>query len=235
MPAPAIRGQTAPVSGGSTTSPAGTQVGDLVIVYTWERAGAGVPTHTVDTGNSYVEILTQGHDDGSLDGRLSVAYKVATASGANAYQAYTTDTGTPTWWTACTVLEAGTYSVATLPPSAGVDSTNTAAPNPPNLAGLDSAKNYLVIAVGAWHTASAVITVGAPTNYSNLIDISGSANGELAISSMAVTGATSEDPAVYTDNITPNGACAITLAVVEASASAAPIKQMHHYKTMAAA
>ncbi len=99
--APSIRGSTAPVAGGTTTSPAGTEIGDCVIVFHWERAGAGIPTFTLDSGNGYIEIRNHSHNDGSTDGRLAVGYKIATAAGAQSYQAYTTSTGSPVWWAGC--------------------------------------------------------------------------------------------------------------------------------------
>ena len=111
MIAPGYRGGTAPAAGGSTTSPAGTQVGDLVAVYTWERTGAGSPTFTLQSGNGFVEIRNHTHDDGSTDGRLAIAYKIATQAGAQSYQAYTTGTGSPAWFTGCVVLVKDTFEV----------------------------------------------------------------------------------------------------------------------------
>src|SRR5690242_19048213 len=129
MAAPTIRGVTTDAAGGAATSPAGTQVGDLVIVVTWERAGAGVPTHTLQGGNGFVEIRSHSHDDSSTDGRLSIAYKVATASGAQSYQAYTTSTGSPTWWTGLLVLQTGTYSTTGIASNSATN-TGTQPPNP---------------------------------------------------------------------------------------------------------
>jgi hypothetical protein len=214
MAFPTIRGTTAPVSGGATTSPVATAVGDLVVVFTWERAGAGVPTHTVDTGNSYVEIISHGHDDGSTDGRLSVAYKIATSGGAVSYQAYTTSTGSPAWWTGCIVLTTGTYSVASLPPSAGASVTNNGVPNPPNVAGLSSSAEYLFLAIAGWHLGSSLTnTVTAPTNYTLRADIAGAATADLAIATRTATGVTSEDPGTFGDNQAPNGSAAVTIAI----------------------
>src|SRR5215207_1989155 len=95
MASPIVRGRTAPVAGLIATSPSVTQVGDMVIVLTWERAGAGVPSHTLQA--NFQEIVSHAHDDGTTDGRLSVAYKIATATGTNGYQAYASSVGTTTW------------------------------------------------------------------------------------------------------------------------------------------
>src|SRR5262245_38396875 len=134
MAAPTIHGSTAPVSGLSTTAPSSTIVGDLVIVCTWERAGAGSPTHTLQS--PFTQIFTHAHDDGSTDGRLSVAAAVATSSGAQSYQAYTTG-GSGTVYTGCVVLDKDTFQgVATVPSNSANSGTTNAAPDPPGLSSL---------------------------------------------------------------------------------------------------
>jgi hypothetical protein len=210
MAAPIVRGRTAPVAGGAATSPASTAVGDMVIVFTWERAGAGVPTHTLQS--TFVEIRTHSHDDGSTDGRLSVAYKIATSAGATSYQAYTSSTGTPAWWTGIVVLTTGTFDTASIA-SNSVTSTTNAVPNPPSVT-LGATKDWLVLAIGAWHHGSAAtITPTAPTNYANLIEVAGSSNGDLGIADRSLTAAASEDPAAFGDNIAPNGTVAMTIGI----------------------
>lgn len=213
MLAPGYRGGTAPVAGGSTTSPAGTQVGDLVVVYTWERTGAGSPTFTKQSG--FEEIRNHAHDDGSTDGRLAVAYIVATQAGAQSYQAYTTSTGSPAWATGCFVLTKGTFDIGSLPPSAGVSQTNNAVPNPPQVAGLIAGNAYLIAAIAAWHLASAAtVTPTAPSGYGNLLHLAGSSTSELASATVTGSGATSFDPGTFGDDVAPNGTCAITIAFV---------------------
>lgn len=218
MASPSIRGQTAPVSGGTTTSPAGTQVGDLVIVYTFERLGAAAGTTlTHNSGAGFSNIRNHFHDDSSTDGALGVAYKVATQAGAQSYQGFTTSTGSPVWWTGCTVLTVGTFDTGTIV-SAGVSQTNNAVPNPPSATGLTSAREYLVLAIAAWHLGSSVTNAAtAPTNYTNLVQLAGSATADLACSSRAITGATSEDPGTYGDDQAPNGTCSITVAIASPS------------------
>src|SRR5688572_8152388 len=87
-----VRASTAATATNSPSSPASTEVGDCVIVVHWTRGGAGEPTHTKQSG--FEEIRSHAHNDGSTDGRLSVAYKIATSSGANAYNTYVSNTGT---------------------------------------------------------------------------------------------------------------------------------------------
>src|SRR3972149_6635226 len=92
MSAPLVRGNTAATATNTPTSPASTQIGDLVLVFMWTRAGAGIPTHTLQSG--FATIRSHSHNDGNTDGRLSLAYKIATAAGAQPYNAYTSSTGT---------------------------------------------------------------------------------------------------------------------------------------------
>lgn len=215
MAAPAIRGATAVAAGLSSTSPAGTQVGDMVIVFTWERAGAGIPDHTVDTGGGYVEIRSHAHNDGSTDGRLSVGYKIATSGGAVSYQAFTSSVGTETW-SGILVLDVGTFDTAIV--STSVTLTTNGLPNPPAIAGLASLQDYLIIAVSAWHlTASQTNTITAPTNYTLQSSIAGAATGELGIATRDISAlsVSSEDPGTFGDNQAPNGSCSMTIAVCE--------------------
>lgn len=213
MAAPSIRGSTAPVSGLSTTSPAGTQVGDLVVCITWERAGAGSPTHTCQTGSGFVEIRTHAHDDGSTDGRLSCAYKVATSSGANAYAAYTTS-GAGTVYTGCIVITADTYEVVTLPKSNSDSGTTNAAPNPPSITSMTG--DWLVLAIAGWHLGSAAtVAVTNPSNYTETWEIAGSTDVELSLATRALTSLSNatEDPGAFTDDVAPNGTARMTVGI----------------------
>lgn len=214
MAAPSIRGQTAPVAGGTVTSPAGTQVGDLVIVYTFERLGAAAgSTLSVNGGAGFTQIRNHFHDDSTTDGALAIAYKVATQAGAQSYQGFTSSTGSPAWWTGCTVLQAGTFDTTALA-SNGVTQTTNAVPNPPSVTGLSATRQYLVLAIAAWHLGSSVTnTATAPTNYTNLVQLAGAATADLACASRAVSAVTSEDPGTYGDDQAPNGTCALTVAI----------------------
>lgn len=214
MAAPTIRGSTAPVSGLSTTSPGGTTAGDLVVCITWERSGAGSPTHTVQTGSGFVEIRSHAHDDGSTDGRLSCAYKIAGSSGANSYQAYTTS-GSGTVYTGCIVLTAGTYTVTVLPPSNSDSGTTNAVPNPPSVAGLTG--DYLMLAIAGWHLGSAVaVAATSPAGgYSETWEIAGSPDVELSLATkdaLLLVNAT-EDPGTFNDDVAPNGTARMTVAI----------------------
>ena len=212
MAAPSIRGVTAPTNTVSPSSPSSTQVGDRVVVWTWTLAGAGVPTHTLQSG--FTEILSHSHDDGSTDGRLSCAYKDATSAGANTYQAYAeSGSGITGRLSGILVLQSGTFDTAT-PAGALIASatqTTNAIPNPPALSGMPSA-DYLVAAVAAWHTASATVTVTPPTNYTEQWEAAGANVGELSLATRALTGITAEDPGTFGDDVTPNGTAIMTIA-----------------------
>jgi hypothetical protein len=207
---PVVRNRVAPVAGLSGTSPSDTAIGDLVLVFTFERAGAGVPTHTVQGG--FVQVISQDHNDGSTDGRLSVARKVATQAGAQSYQGFTSSTGSPVAWTALVVVQVGTHAPGTVV-GTGVSATGTGVPNPPALT-LGATRDWLVLACSAWHhSAVATITPTAPTNYTNLIEVAGTSNGDIAVAQRSLTAAASEDPGTFGDNITPNGTCSVTVGV----------------------
>lgn len=206
MAAPTVRGRTAPVSGLSTTSPAGTQIGDIVVCVMWNRhSGDGtIPTHTLQSG--FTEIHTQTYTESSVNaGRLSTAYAVATVAGAQSYQPYT-QSGGENQATLCVVIQGDTVDTGSIP-AAGATTTNTSPPDPPSVT-LDAARDWLVLAIGAWwNSAAQTVTVTAPTNYSNLQDIAGSNVVELASSERALTAAASENPAAYADTNSPSGTC----------------------------
>jgi len=209
MAAPLERGTTAPAPGLSATSPSSTEIDDLVVVITAERTGAGVPTHTLQSG--FTEIRSQPHDDGSTDGRLSIACQVATAAGAQSYQAYTSSAGTDTW-TGIYVIQKTTYDLSLIFRSNVVTQTTNAAPNPPALTNL-ALNDYLVLATSFWHLGSDLtLTPTAPTNYTLKGDVSAADNGDVAFSVRSLTGITAEDPAAYADNQAPNGSSSITIA-----------------------
>ena len=181
----------------------------MVVTVTWERAGAGIPTHTLRAG--YTEILSHAHNDGSTDARLSVAYKIATAAGVQRYQAYDSSTATPAWWTGVLVLKAGTFSGDPL--ASSVTQTGTGVPNPPALSGLDVGNNYLVAAVAAWHLGSSVtLTTTAPAGYTLQWDVAGNATGDVALATKTVSAVASVDPGTFGDNQTPNGSASMTIA-----------------------
>lgn len=221
MGAPTIRGQTAPVAGLSATSPAGTQIGDLVLVFTWERLGSGVSSTLTVQGGGYQELRNVFHNDGTTDGAFGIAAIVATSAGAQSYQGFTSSTGSPNAATGLSVLTKDTFDNQNGTLGALVfgiissSQTGTTAPDPPNLTGLNPRREYLVYAVAAWHlSAAATVTVTHPTNYTNGVDISGSDDVELAFSSRAMPmGTTSEDPGTFADNVTPNGSVQCTLAI----------------------
>jgi hypothetical protein len=214
MASPTVRGRTAPAAGLSTTSPAGTAVGDMVIVFTFERAGAGIPDHTLQA--NFVEIVTVPHNDGSTDGRLSIAYKIATSSGAVAYQAYTSSVGTETW-TGCEVITVGTFAATATnkgpTASAGLSQTTNAAPDPASVT-LGVGRDWLVFVAAGWHHgSSASITPTAPTNYTDLIEVAGASTGDLGIAQRSLSAAASENPGVFGDNIAPNGTVSATIGI----------------------
>lgn len=206
-----VRASTAPTATLSPTSPASTAIGDLVLVITWTRGGAGIPTHTLQSGDGFFEIRTHDHNDGSTDGRLSVAYKVATSAGANTYQAYTSSAGSGNY-SAIVVLQVGTWehsSIGDVSNSATL--TTNGLPNPPSI--VTPQAQCLVLVIGAWHLGSAAdVAITAPTNYTEVFEAAGTVDYELSVAQRTVATATTEDPGTFGDNVAPNGSVAMTIA-----------------------
>jgi hypothetical protein len=209
-----IRASTAPTATLNPSSPASTAIGDLVLVFTWTVvAGNGVPTHTLQGG--FTEIRSHAHDDSSTDGRLSVAYKVAAANGANGYQAYTSSAGTSI--SGIVVLTVGTWEQANVlligDQQNSITGTTNGAPDP---AAITTAQaQSLVLQIGAWHygSTSTTTTVTVPTNYAAVTEVAGAAVGELAIAQRTIANSgTAENAAAWGDNTTPNGTVAMTIA-----------------------
>lgn len=220
MAAPTIRGQTAPVAGLTTTSPAGTQVGDLVIVITAERLAGGSGSTLTKHSSMTAEIRNHFHNDGSTDGALAAAWQIATVAGAQSYQGFTSSTGSPVAQTGCIVLSTTTYGTDIITATSATQTTN-AVPDPASIGSLNAARDYLVIAVAFWHLGSSLDNAAtAPTNYTNLVQFSGAATLDLAWASRARTAVTSEDPGAFGDSQAPNGTATLTIAVPNAPAAA---------------
>lgn len=204
-----IRASTAATATNSPTSPGSTAVGDLVLVVHWTKVdGNGVPTHSIQSG--FTEIRSHSHDDGSTDGRLSLAYKVADTSGANAYNAYTSSAGTD--FAGIVVLTVGTWENTLVGDIQTSQTTTTnAAPNPASITTPQT--QCLVLAIAAWHmTSAAVVTPTVSAGYGLVWEMAGSNAAELVVEQKTVATATAEDPAQLADDVTPNGTCTITVA-----------------------
>lgn len=216
MAAPAERGftQAALSDAGASTSPAGTQINDVVVIAVWSQ-GTTIPTHTLKTDKAYETVATRSYNDGTTDGILSVARVVADTAGAVAYTPYTI-AGATTGQTAagCFVVQRGTFNMGTWP-SATANLTTTGTPNPPAITGLTG--DFLAFAVSGWHVTTAAATVTtAPTNYVEKLDgPTGTHVTHLALATRALTGLSgaTEDPGTFTDNVTPNGSGSITFAI----------------------
>lgn len=218
MIAPTVRGVTAPViSTGAATTPASTQVGDLVLFFVWSQgANSATLTHTLQSG--FTEIRQHAHDDGTTDGRLSVAYRVATATGANAHTPFVIANATANQTTiGIVVLTVGTFDVSSLPPGNSSTLTTNAVPNPPIIPSAGTLTGaYRVFAIGAWHVTTAATTAATVmANYAIDTQMANTSHvTHLAIASRAVTlAAGTEDPGAWGDNVAPNGSVSMTIAV----------------------
>ena len=176
----------------------------------WTRGGAGVPAHTLQSGNGFVEIRSHSHNDGSTDGRLSLAYKIATSGGATTYNAYTSDTGTD--YAGIVVLTRYTFDPITIGDvQTSVTQTTNAVPNPGSI--VTPVADCVVMVIAAWHLGSAAtVAVGQPTGYAEVWEMAGSNDVELSVGTITVASATTEDPGAMTDDVAPNGTATITVA-----------------------
>jgi hypothetical protein len=217
MAVPVLRGVTAPaISSGAVSSPASTQVGDLLIFLVWSQ-GAVIPDHAIQSG--FFEWRTHSHNDGSTDGRLSVAVKEAALSGTQSYTPYVITNATANQTSiGVVVLQAGTWNPAyaeSQPRANSATQTNNAVPNPPSLADLTG--DFYVLALAGWHvTSAAAVAATTMANYSIIAqNASASHVTHLAIAARSMTGlsAATEDPGAFGDNVAPNGSASMTIAV----------------------
>lgn len=175
MSTPTVRGTVAPATGNSSTSPAGTQVGDLVILILSHATAAGEDlTHTLQPG--YTEITSVFVDNGLNDLRTSVAYTVATVAGAQSYTPYSAANGTRN--TGMIVVNVSTFDIASLI----LNTTSSISSNPPvcpSLSGLIG--DYLCVTHGSWNLGSATAnTAGTPSSplYTKQWELSGSSTND---------------------------------------------------------
>lgn len=210
-----IRGTTTPTQVTAPTTPAATEPGDLVIIFLWTNGTAGVPTHTIQS--NYTQIISQSHDDGSTDGRLSVAYHNPSGgdagtnlTGAQTVTPYATSGGTD--YAGVIVLKKGYWTVTGIQ-SAGTNDTGATAPNPPSVT-LNQKK--IVITAAGWHMSSgATVNITPPTNYTEAWELSGSVSAEFSAAYRIFKTAvgTAEDPGSFTDDVTPDGSATVTIAI----------------------
>jgi len=199
---------------GTATSPSDTAIGDLVICFVWSQFTTTATTHTIQA--TFTQIRTQSLNDGTTCGRLSAAAKVATAAGAQSYVPFTIASATA--GQTCAAIITVTGADTTNPAiwiSNSVTDTSANAPDPPSLTGLND--DALVLAIGAWQVTTAGNTAITPmANYTERIDgPAGSHLTHLSVATRAMTGLsnTTEDPALFVDNVTPNGSASMTIAI----------------------
>ena len=224
MAAPTIRSSLIPAiftNGSLTQSVASsTAVDDLIIFFVWAQ-GADQSTLTLTAQSGFFDWFNFGHNDGTTDGRYQVVVKKVTVAGAQSYTPSVAANATANQISmGHIVLQAGTYQSnlnSVVPPatSGPLTSTNTAAPNPGQVTGLTG--DFLVFAIGCWHVTTAGSTQATPmANYTIEIQNANASHvTHLSVARRALTGlsASSEDPAVYTDNVAPNGAVSNTIAI----------------------
>jgi hypothetical protein len=190
---PQLRNHTSAVAGLTANSDAATQVGDLVIVTTFSNQQNNVAAHNTNTAAGFVFINSFSIDDGNNDARLSMAYKVATVAGAQAYQGFTSTASNSL--TGLTVLRAGTYDLATITSQTIANNSNSE-PNPPSVGTVGA--STLVLAIGAWNMNNSFANdAGAPSGFGELWDFGGTTTADLSVASAFGQG----DPGPFTDGL----------------------------------
>lgn len=235
MTTPVLRGSTAPLPGRpdgtpygqntlQATSPDATLVGDLVLCVSWHGTPSATGSLlTLRSGEGWTQLFNYFHDDGTSDGAFAVAWKIATLAGAQVYQAFNTTSPATDCRTALRIYSVGTFDSSGILSATPVSFTDgNVAPDPGNVSGLNAARDYLIEAIGGWwHNQDLVVcTPGAPSGYGNLIDTSAGGWLELALANKAVSGVTSENPGVFTDNVSStnnNGSVGGTIAILGAA------------------
>lgn len=220
MAAPAVRAVGNPVEINDTTvlagtSPAGTQVGDLVIVLVQTYSNSGTtPTHTLQPG--FTEIYSVTIVDGSNRFVQSAAYKVATVAGAQSYQPYQGGghAGNDSL-VGFLVISAGTFDAAN--PLAGTPTTtsSTTSSPPDSPAITTTVAEALVAAVGGWYYGGSdtTTTVTNPAGYTARLSVPGAEPAELAVATLEKAVAGAEDPGAWADNTSPLCTAAATFAI----------------------
>lgn len=216
MAGPAGKNSTnAVITTGAIVAPSDTAIGDVILFFVWSQGTDNTTlTHTLQSG--FTQVRTHGHDDGTTDGRLSVAVKVVTVAGAQSYTPYVIANATASQTAgACIVY---TNVDTTAPGSwiqASITATGNQPPDPPSITGLNG--DLEVVAASAWHiTTAAATAVTAPSGYFESID--GPTGTHVTHLGVGVAGSTglvnaTIDPAAWADNVTPNGTCSITFAM----------------------
>ena len=238
MTTPVLRGSTAPLPGRpdgtpfgqntlQATSPDSTLVGDLVLLISWHGTpNASGSLLTLRTGEGWTEVFNFFHNDGADDGAFAAAWKIAILAGAQVYQAFNTTSPNTDCRTALRIYSVDTFDTSAMSFATPVSFTDGAvAPDPGNISGLNSARDYMIEAIGGWWCNSGSVNCipGAPVGYGNLISTADPGWLELAVTNKAVTGVTSENPGVFTDNVdatTNRGSVSGAIAILGAPGNA---------------
>ena len=206
---PTLGTSTAATQTLSPISDATTAVGDLVIVttYTTVNNNAAI-THATQAG--FTQITSQSTNDGNDDARMSIAYKVATAAGAQTYAAYTSSAGTS--WSGITVVKPPYDLTAILSATANNTNDNNN-PDPPSVGPVGSPS--IVLAMAGWNLGATASnnTVTAPGSYTQAWEMGINATAELSVASRSVASGTTENPGTFGDSVSPLNTISATIAI----------------------
>jgi hypothetical protein len=209
---PTIRESVAPTSGTSASTTAAAVVGDLVIAVTLTDHTSAI-THTLQGG--WTQLAGSTVDFGTNEIRMTVAGRVAFASGVQSYNPVSASAGTS--YTALLVLESGTYDPDWATTCVADTRTNVGDQDadPEQVTATDAS---LVLAIAGYRwTSSVTASITPPSGYTEAVEMAGANQLELSIATKEVT-AGAENPGTFTDGQTADGWIAITVAILGALA-----------------
>lgn len=216
MAAPTVRAVTAAssyvnIATPDVSSPSATQVDDLLLAVVLTNASATVPTHTIQSGWTHIVTGANSAEPGI---RISVARRVATVSGTQQYQPYTSGVSQHDGIVTMLAITKGTFNTTTpIDASDGVGTDSANPPDPPSIT--TTVIDTLVVVCGGWigfNEGGSSIT--EPTNYSlqtEHYDLTEQQGLNVCTRSLGSAGV--ENPGAYTDDLDATDTAAITLAV----------------------
>jgi hypothetical protein len=186
--------------------------GDLVVVLTYSVSQGGSPTHTTQSGFTLVTSQSQDENGTNIpDSRLSIAFRVAAASGTQTFQAFTASSSTS--YSGIIVLTAGSFDVNGINATTSTTNTDGGDINPPTSNTLNTPT--AVFAIGAWNfnfTGGAQNrAITAPTSFTELWEIDSSQTADLSVAVATGTSGTLNPGAFNDSNATHTSGVAATL------------------------
>jgi hypothetical protein len=204
---PELRGVTVPTATASPTSPASTEIGDLVFVIHMTRHTTNIVL-TIQSGfTDHHNFPTSGAGASSFAN--GIAYKVASLAGAQTYTAYSASAGSS--YAGIIVIKAGTFRTSN-PLDSSTGGGGLGATPPPALSLEPTKDRSFAIILAQWAlSAPSSITYGFPDNVQRIYEMSGSQSVGMAAAGVLLNANLCDDDNdldvdAWTDDVVPVGA-----------------------------